>query len=80
MPVLAPAAGSMPGTSGAISPEVTASSLTPPVRCTSVALQARQLLGPGLPQVNEEIMKAARAGIFQNVLFGGVMSDVMQVG
>lgn len=27
-----------------------------------VALQARQLLGPGLPQVNEEIMKAARAG------------------
>jgi exonuclease VII small subunit len=40
--------------------------------------QARQLLGPGLPQVNEEIMKAARAGIFQNVLFGGVMSDVMQ--
>lgn len=40
--------------------------------------QARQLLGPGLPQVNEEIMKAARAGIFQNVLFGGVMSDMMQ--
>ncbi|KAI7842953.1 hypothetical protein COHA_003460 [Chlorella ohadii] len=40
--------------------------------------QARQLLGPGLPQVNEEIMKAARAGIFQNVLFGGVMSDIMQ--
>lgn len=31
----------------------------------SSRLQARQLLGPGLPQVNEEIMKAARAGIFQ---------------
>lgn len=34
-------------------------------------LQARQLLGSGLPQVDEAILKAAKAGLFINLLTGG---------
>lgn len=41
-------------------------------------MEARQLLGSGLPQVDESILKAAKAGLFINLLAGGVMSDLMQ--
>ncbi|KAL4452203.1 hypothetical protein ABPG75_007865 [Micractinium tetrahymenae] len=41
-------------------------------------MEARQLLGPGVPQVDESILKAAKAGLFINMLTGGVMSDMMQ--
>lgn len=37
-------------------------------------LQARQLLGSGLPQVDESILKAAKAGLFINLLAGGGLS------
>ena len=42
-------------------------------------MQARTLL-PGLPQVDEKLLSAARAGLFQNMLLGGMMSDMIQVG
>lgn len=42
------------------------------------AVQARTLL-PGLPQVDEKLLSAARAGLFQNMLLGGMMSDMIQV-
>ncbi|PSC72099.1 hypothetical protein C2E20_4619 [Micractinium conductrix] len=40
--------------------------------------EARALLGSALPQVDEEILKSARAGLFINMLTGGAMMDVMQ--
>jgi hypothetical protein len=42
-------------------------------------VQARSLL-PGLPQVDDKLLSAARAGLFQNMLMGGMMSDMIQVG
>lgn len=40
--------------------------------------EARSLL-PGLPQVDDKLLSAARAGLFQNMLMGGMMSDMIQL-
>ncbi|PSC72304.1 lysine-specific demethylase JMJ16 isoform A [Micractinium conductrix] len=41
--------------------------------------EARALLGPGLPRVDEGVLRAACTGLFLNVLAnGGVMLDVVQ--
>lgn len=45
----------------------------------NLLVQAAGLLGSGMPQVDERALAAARAGLFQNMLMGGAMSDVMQV-
>lgn len=34
---------------------------------------------PTMPSIDEALLKSATMGIFQNVLFGGVMSDMMQI-
>lgn len=38
---------------------------------------ARQVL-PTLPWINEAVLDAAKRGVFQNILFGGLMSDIIQ--
>ena len=41
-------------------------------------LQARSLL-PGLPTIDDRVLRAAEMGIFQNMLFGGLGSDMVEV-
>jgi hypothetical protein len=39
-------------------------------------VQARRLLGPGLPAVDSGLLDAAKRGLFANMLFGGGVSGV----
>lgn len=40
--------------------------------------EASALLGPGMPRADPGALQAARAGMFQNILLGGVVSDMVQ--
>lgn len=51
-----------------------------PHRCPRPAVsQASALLGPGMPRVDPAALSAARAGLFQSILIGGVVSDAVQM-
>jgi hypothetical protein len=41
--------------------------------------EASGLLGQQMPRVDERALASCRAGLFQNMLFGGAISDVMQM-
>ncbi|PRW57471.1 TKL kinase [Chlorella sorokiniana] len=42
------------------------------------AMEATSLL-PGLPQIDTRVLEAAKMGIFQNILFGGLGSDMIEM-
>lgn len=42
------------------------------------AMEASALL-PGLPQIDTRVLQAAKMGIFQNILFGGLGSDMVEM-
>ncbi|KAL4438732.1 hypothetical protein ABPG77_006336 [Micractinium sp. CCAP 211/92] len=41
--------------------------------------EASALLGPGMPRVDASVLSSARAGLLQNILIGGVISDAIQL-
>lgn len=41
--------------------------------------EASALLGPGMPRVDASVLSSARAGLLQNILIGGVVSDAIQL-
>lgn len=49
-----------------------------PPSCPFLDPQAATLL-PGMPPVDARVLGSAKTGLLQNVLFGGTMSDAMQV-
>ena len=42
-------------------------------------LQARSILGPGLPRIDPGLLADAKRGLFIQMLMGGMVSDIMQV-
>lgn len=41
-------------------------------------MEATTLL-PGLPQIDIRVLEAAKMGVFQNILFGGLGSDMVEM-
>lgn len=41
-------------------------------------MEATSLL-PGLPQIDTRVLEAAKMGVFQNILFGGLGSDMVEM-